>query len=88
MLFIFEKIKNGDKQFFNMSVGLPNEFYNGIKLQLKIDQWVMRSAFSGQKKKPRLTNLHNTEKFQNKMLKVFCWTVRIEFFDISKIDFK
>ena len=82
MLFIFEKIKKGDKQFFNMSVDLPNEFSNGIKLQLKIDQLVMRSAFSGQKKKPRLTNLHNTEKFQNKLLKVFCWTVRIEFFDI------
>ena len=48
----------------------------------------MRSAFSGQKKKARLTNLHNTGKFQNKLLKVFCWTVRIEFFDISKNDFK
>ena len=37
MLFIFEKIKKGDKQFFNMSVDLPNKFSNGIKLQLKID---------------------------------------------------
>ena len=61
MLFVFEKIKKGDKQFFNMSVDLPNEFSNGIKSQLKIDHRVMRSAFSGQKKKPRLTNLHNTE---------------------------
>ena len=48
----------------------------------------MRSASSVQKKKPRLTNLQKTGKFQNKILKVFCWTVRIEFFDISKIDFK
>ena len=59
-----------------MSVDLPNEFYNGIKLQLKVDQWVMRSALSGQKKNPRLT--YFTGKFQNKLLKVFCWTVRID----------
>ena len=38
MLFIFEKIKKGDKQFFNVSVDLRNEFSNGSKLQLKIDQ--------------------------------------------------
>ena len=71
-----------------MSVDLPNEFSNGIKFQLKIDQCVMRSAFNCPKKKPRLTNLHNTGKFQNKLLKVFCSTLRIELFDISKIDFK
>ena len=50
MLFIFEKIKKADKQFFNMSVDLPNDYSNGIKFQLKIDQRVMRSALSGQKK--------------------------------------
>ena len=65
-----------------------NEIYNDIKFRLKIDQWVMRSAFSDQKKKPRPTNLHKTGKFQNKLSKVSCWTVRIEFFDISKIAFK
>ena len=31
-------IKNVDKQFFNMSVDLPNELSNGIKLLLKYDQ--------------------------------------------------
>ena len=38
MCSIIEKLKKGDKQFFNMSDDLPNEFSNGIKLQLKIDQ--------------------------------------------------
>ena len=36
MLFIFGKIKKGDKQFFNMSVDLPNEFSNGIKVNSKL----------------------------------------------------
>ena len=56
--------------FLNISVDLPNEFSNGIKLLLKIDQWVMRSILLVKKNQGLLTCI-GRESFKTNCWKFF-----------------